>query len=142
MYIWMNAYKASLDLPSPIDNGWILKNGKLEQHLIFQIPAPRKVAEFVLCRCKKNCKINNCSCRKSKLVYTEVCLCDNCEIRLATVKVTQIQKRLNSFYSNLSAILNLRKLSVKSIPKIKKLFLFLKTDDKAAVLIFMLVLQP
>ena len=29
VYIWMNAHKASLDLPSPIDNGWILKDGKL-----------------------------------------------------------------------------------------------------------------
>ena len=44
-----------------------------------QAPAPRKVAEFVLCRCKKNCKTNNCPCRKSNLVCTEACLCDNCE---------------------------------------------------------------
>ena len=79
VYIWMNAYKTSLDLPSPIDNGWILKNGKLEQHLMSQVPAPRKVAESVLCRCKKNCKTNNCFCRKSNLVCIEACLCDNCE---------------------------------------------------------------
>ena len=68
--IWMNAHKTLLDLPSPIDNGWILKNGKLEQHLMSQVPAPRKVAEFLLCRCKKNCKTNNCSYSKSNLVYT------------------------------------------------------------------------
>ena len=49
VYIWMNAHKALLDLPSPIDNGWILKDGKLEQHLMSQVPAPRKVAEFELC---------------------------------------------------------------------------------------------
>ena len=79
VYIWMNAHKALLDLPSPIDNGWILKDGKLEQHLMPQVPVPRKVAEFVLCRCKKNCKTNNCFCRKSNLVCTEACFCDNCE---------------------------------------------------------------
>ena len=79
VYIWMNAHKILLDLPSPIDNGWILKNGKLEQHLMSQVPAPRKVAEFVLRRCKKNCKTNNCSCRKSNLVCTEACLRGNCE---------------------------------------------------------------
>ena len=79
VYIWMNAHKALLDLPSPIGNGWILKNGKLEQHLMSQVPAPRKVAEFVLRRCKKNCKTNNCSCRKSNLVCIEAFLCDNCE---------------------------------------------------------------
>ena len=79
VYIWMNAHKTSLDLSSPTDNEWILKNGKLEQHLMSQVPARRKVAEFILCRCKKNCKTNNCSCRKSNLVCTEACLCDNCE---------------------------------------------------------------
>ena len=73
VYIWMNAHKTLLDLPSPIDNGWILKNGKLEQHLMSQVPAPRKVAELVFFRCKKNCKRNNCSCRKSNLVCTEAC---------------------------------------------------------------------
>ena len=78
-YIWMNAHETSLDLLSPIDNGWILKNGKLKQHLMSQVPAPRKVAEFVLCRCKKNCKTNNRFCRKSNLVCTEACLGDNCE---------------------------------------------------------------
>ena len=44
VYIWINALTTLLDLPSPIDNGWILKDGKLEQHLMSQIPAPRKVA--------------------------------------------------------------------------------------------------
>ena len=34
VYIWMNAHKTSLDLLSPIGNGWILKTGKLEQHLM------------------------------------------------------------------------------------------------------------
>ena len=49
VYICMNAHKTLLDLPSPIGNGWILKDGKLEQHLMSQVPAPRKVAEFELC---------------------------------------------------------------------------------------------
>ena len=79
VYNWMNTHKALLDLPSPIDNGWMLKDGKLEQHLMSHVPAPRKVAEFVLCRCKKKCKANNCFYRKSNLICTEACFCDNCE---------------------------------------------------------------
>ena len=94
VYIWMNAHKTSLDLPSPIDNGWILKDEKPEQHLMSQVPTPRKVAELVLCRCKKNCKTNNCSCRKNNLVCTEACLCDSVKIGFVTVKVTQIQRTI------------------------------------------------
>ena len=63
VYIWMNAHKALLDLPSPIyHHRWILRAGKLEQHLMSQVLAPRKVAEFVLSRCKKNCKTNKRAC--------------------------------------------------------------------------------
>ena len=69
VYIWMNEHKALLDLPSLIDNRWILKAQKLEQHLMSQVLTPRKVAEFVLCRCKKNCKTNSCFCRKSNSLH-------------------------------------------------------------------------
>ena len=45
-------------------------------------PVPESVLELVQCKCKKGCKTNSCSCRKSKLVCCDACFCkidDECE---------------------------------------------------------------
>ena len=93
----MNAHNTSLELPSPIDNGWILKNGMLEQQLMSQVQTPKKVAEFVLCRCKKNCKTIVPVVKEKLSLHRNLLCAIIVKIGLGTVKVIQIQKTIKQF---------------------------------------------
>ncbi len=40
------------------------------------LPAPQAIIEMVRCQCKTNCSTLRCSCQRSNLPCTELCLCD------------------------------------------------------------------
>ena len=79
-YIWKNASIPLLNLPLPEKSGgWERQNNILVQKLMAKDPAPKKVVELIICRCKTGCKKNNCSCRKNGLNCTSACCCVECE---------------------------------------------------------------
>ena len=43
-------------------------------------PVPESSIELVCCKCKKGCKTGTCSCRKSNLECTDVCLCHEIDV--------------------------------------------------------------
>jgi len=44
------------------------------------LPAPTGLIELSMCSCKSNCSNDRCTCRRNKLVCTEMCRCCNaCE---------------------------------------------------------------
>ena len=75
-FIWKSACQPILNLPSPVSNGWILKDEMLEPEFMLQPPVPENAIELVRCKCKKGCQNNSCSCRKIQLMCTDACLCD------------------------------------------------------------------
>ena len=82
-FIWKSACNPVLSLPEPVGNGWIENDaGFLSPEYMALSPVPESVLELVQCKCKKGCKTNSCSCRKSKLVCCDACFCkidDECE---------------------------------------------------------------
>ena len=43
-------------------------------------PVPESTIELVCCKCKKGCKTEKCSCRKSNIQCTDVCLCHEIDV--------------------------------------------------------------
>ena len=78
-FIWRNACEPILSLPSPIDNGWVEDSeGFLQPEFMIFDSAPESILELVSCKCKKGCKTNACSCRKTGLNCCGACLCKDC----------------------------------------------------------------
>lgn len=75
-FIWKNATQGLLNLPSPCGNGWKLDDitSILTHEYMLQQPIPESMVELVRCKCKKACSSKSCSCRKSNLSCTDVCL--------------------------------------------------------------------
>ena len=79
-FIWKYACNSTLSLPSPVGNGWIKQEGRLDIDLVVNKPVPEIIAKLVRCCYKKGCKSNSCRCQKAKLPCTDACLCsDECE---------------------------------------------------------------
>ena len=79
-YIWKNAHRSLLQLPSPVESkGWVLINGSLNHQYSTKDPAPNQVAELVVCSCKSGCSSNRCSCLKNNFECSEACLCVSCK---------------------------------------------------------------
>ena len=72
-YIWKKACSPMLNLPSPVGNGWCLNNKVLEPEFMINASVPEGKIELISCKCKKGCKNNSCSCRKSQLICTDAC---------------------------------------------------------------------
>ena len=68
------------NLPDPVNFGWELENGNLVPIMTVDLPAPSGLIELSMCSCKTSCETNRCSCRRNKLLCTDMCKCgDNCE---------------------------------------------------------------
>ena len=79
-FVWKRALEVNPDIPSPVGNGWSLKDDVLEVVWMETLPAPESVLELVTCDCRRlNCN-DNCQCRILSLECTDVCKCHgNCE---------------------------------------------------------------
>ena len=80
-FIWKNSNIPTLNLPSPIEcKSWKHNDDwNLVQNLVTNDPAPQKLIELVICRCKSGCSKNTCSCRKNGFCCTDACNCISCE---------------------------------------------------------------
>ena len=76
-FIWKSASVPVLNLPSLIENGWHIVDGKFCEELIFHSSVPDSIVELTRCKCKKGCKTNSCSCKRANLVCTDSCSCNN-----------------------------------------------------------------
>ena len=75
-YIWKNAQRPFLSLPSPVENGWIKPDGgKLEPALMTNLTAPENLIELTVCRCRKKYINTTCHCRKANLSCIELRTC-------------------------------------------------------------------
>ena len=68
-----------LNLPTSIENGWVIENVKICTELMLCSSVPDTVIELTRCKCKKRCKINPYSCDRVNLVYTDSCCCNDLE---------------------------------------------------------------
>ena len=65
----------------PEEYGWDLKNGRYVPSQGYTEFCPKEIASLLSCGCKRNCKTQNCSCKKSGVKCTEICKCtsDECQ---------------------------------------------------------------
>ena len=69
-----------IDLPSPVEHGWIIKEGSYELNWHEGEVAPAHIMQTVFCSCKKSkCITGRGSCTTAKLACTELCSCSDCE---------------------------------------------------------------
>ena len=78
-FIWKQCLLAEAAPPSPVGNGWEIRDGELRHHWMTTNVAPDQLLEFVNCGCKKGCNTQRCSCLKAALRCTELCKCTNCK---------------------------------------------------------------
>ena len=79
-FVWKRALQVNPDIPSPVGNGWSLKDDVWKIVWMETLPAPESVLELVTCDCRRlNCN-GHCQCRALSLECTDVCKCHaNCE---------------------------------------------------------------
>ena len=81
-FIWKSACVPVLNLPTPIENGWQIVDGKFCEEHMLQSSVPEAIVELTRCKCTKGCKTKSCSCKRANLVCTDSCSCninDDCE---------------------------------------------------------------
>lgn len=78
--IHRSSLKNVMNIPSPNNHGWKLKDGSLEIDWMSGQPVPGILIHKVHCKCKKTaCATAMCSCFKLKVSCTELCTCISCE---------------------------------------------------------------
>lgn len=75
--VWKQADCEEPVLPSAEESGWKLLNNRLTPILMMKSPIPAACMEMVCCGCKKGCRSMRCKCRKSNLLCTKMCKCEN-----------------------------------------------------------------
>ena len=74
-----NACTPVLNLPSPVNNGWVENEGHLEIEFMVLRGIPENIVELLHCKCKKGFKTNDCIYRKSTHVCSSGCSCNEKE---------------------------------------------------------------
>ena len=75
--IWKSALIPKSHLPSPVGNGWEVKEDEgLTPVLAKQSAAPREILELTVSRCRESkCSRRNCKCVANGLNCTSACTC-------------------------------------------------------------------
>ena len=71
---WRLACAPVVNLPTALENGWVIENGKICTELMLSSSVPDAIIEL-----KKGCKINSCSFKRANLVCTDSCFCNDHE---------------------------------------------------------------
>ena len=76
-YIWYNADKPILNVPSPNENGWPTLNDEKEfiPLMMTKPTAPAALLSLTECGCKGNCGSNRCKCKNVNSCCTDSCKC-------------------------------------------------------------------
>ena len=77
-FLWKRCLIPLMVPPSPLENGWILSQGKLSINWMESNIAPDQLLEHINCGCKAGCSTQRCSCVKAGLPCTDLCKCINC----------------------------------------------------------------
>ena len=80
--VWKAALKPCPKLPSPVGNGWHLKDGCFMPTLMKLDPAPKALMLVVTCSCTKSECHGRCGCSSEGLPCCEACSCgseENCQ---------------------------------------------------------------
>ncbi|CAH1106696.1 unnamed protein product [Psylliodes chrysocephalus] len=67
---WLHGDQLTMD---PTKWGWRKEGDTLVPVQMEEKPAPKNIMELILCGCKGDCKLNNCSCRKHGLSCNLAC---------------------------------------------------------------------
>ena len=59
------------------DFGWELDSGSLVPIMTDDLPAPTGLIELSMCSCKTGCSSGRYTCKKNKLLCTEMCKCSD-----------------------------------------------------------------
>lgn len=76
--IWKRACLSHISPPTPTDSGWVKDGEDLRILWTEEEIAPPDILKSTFCRCKTNCSTERCSCRKSRLICTDLCACQDC----------------------------------------------------------------
>ena len=78
--IWKRANMSTISAPTPLQHGWVEKDGQYTVVWNTGPIAPKDVLQSVYCRCvKSKCEDGRCSCKLARLRCTDVCTCKSCE---------------------------------------------------------------
>lgn len=78
--VFKSCFKSKQQLPEPTGFGWELEDDRLVAITTDELPAPIGLIELSMCSCKTDCSTARCTCRKNKLICTDMCKCsDECE---------------------------------------------------------------
>lgn len=76
-FVWKNALKHDINLPSPDGNGWAMTDGKLSPVFMTIEPVPKTCLAMISCSCKKGCTPSRCGCFKAGFSScTSACACE------------------------------------------------------------------
>ena len=94
--IWRNCLTPNHFLPSPSEHGWKIENDNLIVDWGYEKAAPD---EFLSCKCKKKCAVNDCCCMSHNLSCTDLCKCKNCEnTKTCDVEIDDLDDELDDIY--------------------------------------------
>ena len=79
--IWKMSLEANLEVPSPVEHGWIYEGENLAIKWVSVRAAPDEILELMACTCPKKCITGKCCCIDNCLKCTDLCKikCDNME---------------------------------------------------------------
>ena len=87
-YIWQNATKPLLELPSPEGNGWSRsEDGDLVPTKNVNPPAPEGFIELTTCKCQTGCKNKRCACEKNDILCCYACFCLEILLRQTVMRI-------------------------------------------------------
>ena len=79
-----NTWKKSLfPAPSYLNSqyGWEYdtNNNSYKAVTTDQLPDLKHIVQLCICKCKTGCEFLRRSCKKNNLVFTEICMCNDCK---------------------------------------------------------------
>ena len=76
--IWRRSFQRCPGIPSPVEHGWRLEEGRLTVDWMNGEPAPKAVLKLLSCQCKKSCQLPSCTCLSNSLQCTDLCRLQDC----------------------------------------------------------------
>eukprot|EP00794_Sanderia_malayensis_P018490 gene18490-20339_t len=74
-----NVHDSEFPIPPAVGNRWEISDDTLNVVWMTKLPAPGSLLDFVSCKYKTGYKSQRCSCLKSSVKCTDLCLCISCQ---------------------------------------------------------------
>ena len=76
--IWKRCLDAKPTIPNPTEHGWTEEDNNLNILWMRSAPAPEVVLELLACKCRRSCKLPDCTCLANGLTCTSMCKLQTC----------------------------------------------------------------